>query len=132
MSKLFYGSYVICALLALLQLVMFFSAYLHGDMAIYHRVILLTAGTTSLILVASILFTAKAKIIAMLMFAVSAISSYVWEMSIRPIDPTRMSFSDGLVQGLIFLIFIFVPILGLVSGASLLGEMASAKSRSER
>ena len=132
MSKIFYGSYVICALLALLQLVMFFSAYLHGDMAIYYSVILLTAGTTSLTLLASIFSAVKTKIIALLIFAASAISFYVWEMSIRPIDPTRMSFSDSLVQGLIFLIFIFVPIFGLVSGASLLRKMASAKSRVER
>jgi hypothetical protein len=50
-------------------------------------------------------------------------------MSIRPIDPTRMSFSDGLIVGGIFLVFILGPILGLVSGASLLMRHAKNKEQ---
>jgi hypothetical protein len=129
MTKLFYATYGVCALLALLQLVLFFSAYLRGDIAIYNGVILLTAGATSLILLASIFFPLKARIIALLIFAVTTISASVWEMSIRPIDPTRMSFSDGLIVGGIFLVFILGPILGLVSGASLLMRHAKNKEQ---
>lgn len=124
MTKISYGSYVICTLLALLQLVMFFSAYSRGDMAIYHGVIVVASGGTSLALLASILFPLKARLIALLVFAVATISVYVWSISIWPANFYTMSFSDGIIQGLLFLIFVFAPILGLVSGAYLLRQHA--------
>uniref|UniRef100_UPI003D14094D hypothetical protein n=1 Tax=Altererythrobacter sp. TaxID=1872480 RepID=UPI003D14094D len=54
MTKLFYGSYVVCVLLALLQLVIFFASYSSGDTAVYHLATILHSGGTSLILLASI------------------------------------------------------------------------------
>jgi len=127
MTKLFYSSYVICALLALFQLVIFFSHHMHGTMAIYPPLYVLASGTSSLILLASIFFPRKARIIALLIFAVSTISASVWEMSIRAADPIRMSTSYLLIEGSIALIFFLVPILGLLSGASLLRKDAEGK-----
>lgn len=126
MIRIFYGSFVICALLALFQLVMFFSAYSSGNMAIYHGVLVLASGGTSLILLASIFFPLKARIVALLVFAVATISVYVWEMGIWPANPSTMSISYGL-EGLLFLIFVFAPVLGLVSSASLLRQHARCK-----
>lgn len=127
MTKLFYGSYVICVLLALLQLVMFLSAYLSGDISIYHRAIIVTSGGASLLLLASIFSSLKARIVALLVFATATISVYVWEMSVRPVDPTTMSSSEGLLHGVLFLIFVLAPVVGLASGASLMRRFARRK-----
>ena len=127
MTKLFYGSYVICVLLALLQLVMFLSAYSSGDIAIYHGAIIVTSGGTSLLLLTSIFLSLKARIVALLVFATATISVYVWEMSVRPVDPTTMSSSEGLLHGVLFLLFVLAPVVGLASGASLMRRFARRK-----
>jgi hypothetical protein len=119
MTQVFHGSYVICAMLGLLQLFMFVEAYLRGEIRIYHPVVIITSGATSMLLLASLFSPLKARLVALLLFAVCTNSTYIWAMSSWPIDPTSMSFSDGLLQGFLFLIFAFVPILGAVSGASL-------------
>jgi len=130
MTKLFYGSFTICALLAFLTLMIFFSAYLRDAMVIYHDVTILTSGGSSLILLASIFFTLKARIVALLIFAVATISSYVWQVIYwQQFDPTTMSFSNGLFEELLFLAFVVVPFLGIVSGAFLLRQYANAKSK---
>ena len=124
MAKLFYSSYVICALLALLHLVIIFSSYVTGDVVIYHSAIVLYSGGTSFILLVSIFFPLKAKIAAMLIFAVSMIGSYTWDRINWPFNPMTMSFFDGILEASLFLIFVLVPILGFVSGASILGKNA--------
>ena len=118
MSKLFYGSYVICASLALLQLIIYGLAYLREEMIIYNNTLNLICGLSSFILLASALFSLRIRVIATLIFAVST----VWQVSIHPIDLRGMSFSDVLINGLLLLIFIIVPIVGFVSGASLLRQ----------
>lgn len=120
MTKLFYGSYVLCALLALVQLVMFVSAYSTGDIGIYHWAIILTSAGTSLILLAGIFCLWKARIVALLIFAVTTISTYVWSFSSWYVDLAALSVIDYLL----FLIFVFVPFLGLASGAALLRRLA--------
>ena len=127
MTKLFYGSYVICVLLALLQLMMFLSAFSSGNISIYHGAIIVTSGGTSLLLLASIFFSLKARTVALLIFAMATISVYAWEMSVRPVEPTTMSFPEGLLHGLLFLIFVFAPFVGLASAASLLKRLARSK-----
>ncbi|MCB2083272.1 MAG: hypothetical protein KDD90_04375 [Sphingomonadaceae bacterium] len=127
MIKLFYGSYVICALLALLILATFLDTYLRGQMAIYNPVIGVLTGAPSLILLASIFFPLTARMIALLTFAVSTISTYVWEISIRPIKSGTMTFSVGLTETLLLFAFVFVPILGIISSASLLRQHAKRK-----
>lgn len=127
MTKVFHGSYVVCALLGILQLFMFFEAYLRAAMGIYHPVIILTSGMTSLLLLASLFLPLRARIVALLMFAGCTISTYVWSMGNSPIDPTGMSFSEGLLQGLLFIVFALLPTLGVVSGASLMRQHADRK-----
>lgn len=132
MTKVFHGSYVICALLGLLQLFMFVEAYLRGDTGICHPVVIFTSGATSMLLLASLFFPLKARLVALLLFAVCTISTYIWAMSSWPIEPGSMSFSDGLLQGFLFLIFALVPILGTVSDASLLRQHPEYKKRNEQ
>ncbi|MFV1920079.1 hypothetical protein VPH46_11720 [Sphingomonas sp. MJ1 (PH-R8)] len=122
MTKLFYGSYVICASLALLQLIIYGLAYLSGEIAIYDNIVNFICGFSSFVLLASVLSWQPIRIITTLTFTVSTVNMYVWEMSVHPIDLTRMSFSNVLINGLLFLIFIIVPIVGFVSGASLLRQ----------
>jgi hypothetical protein len=99
--------------------VIFFASYLGGDMGIYHLATILHSGGTSLILLASIFLKRKARIVAQLMFTVSTIFSYVWDMINWPRNPATMSFSDGALEALLFLTFVLVPILGFASGACL-------------
>lgn len=122
MTKLFYSSYAVCALLALLQLAMFFSAYLHDAMEIYHSVVFLTSGATSLLLLAGIFFPLRTRIVALLIFSVSTILIYVWEITRWPFDPTTLSLFRGIREGILFLIYILMPILGLFSSMFLLRE----------
>jgi glucose dehydrogenase len=131
MTKVFYGSYVICALLGLLFLFMFVEAYLRGEIGIYHPVVIFTSGETSMFLLASIFFPLRAKLVALLLFALCTISTYIWEMSRWPIDLTGMSFFNLLFQGGLFLIFAFVPLLGMVSGVSPLRRHPAHKRHNE-
>jgi hypothetical protein len=123
MTKIFYGSYMLCALLALFNLVIFVSAYSTGDIGIYHWAIILTSGGTSLILLAGIFCLWKTRIVALLIFAVTTISTYVWSLSSWYVDLAALSVIDYLL----FLIFVFVPFLGLASGAALLRRLALHK-----
>ncbi|MHA3841340.1 hypothetical protein ACX0GZ_08985 [Sphingomonas aestuarii] len=120
MTKVFHGSYVICALLGLLHLFMFAEAYLRGEIGIYHPALIFISGATSMLLLASIFFPLKRKLVVLFLFAVCTISTYIWSMSSWPIDPTGMSFSDVILHGGLLLILAFVPVMGMVSGALLL------------
>jgi len=84
-----------------------------------------------MLLLASIFFPPKGKLVAIFLFAVCTISTYVWSMSSWPIDPTGMSFSDGIIQGIILLIFVFVRVIGMVSGALLLRRHPDNKKHIE-
>lgn len=132
MTTVFHGSYVICALLGLLQLFMFGEAYLRGEIGIYHPVLIFTSGATSTLLLASIFFPLKAKLVALFLFAVCTISTYIWSMSSWSIDPTGMSFSEGIIQGVLLMIFAFVPVMGMVSGALVLRRHPTTKSTVRR
>lgn len=131
MTKIFYGSYVICALVGILQLFMFVEADLRGEIRIYHPVFILTSGATSILLMTSIFFPLKAKIFALLLFAGCTIFTYIRYISSWPINPTSMSFSDGLLQGVFLLTFAVVPAIGMVSGALLLRRHPDHKRHSE-
>jgi hypothetical protein len=131
MTKVFHGSYVICALLGLIHLFMFVEAYFRDEIGIYPPALIFISGATSMLLLASIFFPPKGKLVAIFLFAVCTISTYVWSMSSWPIDPTGMSFSDGIIQGIILLIFVFVPVIGMVSGALLLRRHPDNKKHIE-
>ena len=73
-----------------------------------------------MLLLASVFTPLKARIAALLMFSVSMILTYVWEKSLRPFDPSTKSFSDAFFEVVLLLIFMFAPMVGFVTGLSLL------------
>jgi asparagine N-glycosylation enzyme membrane subunit Stt3 len=131
MTKLFYGSYVVSALLGLLHVFLFVEADLRGELRMYHPVFILTSGATSMLLLASIFFPLRPKIFAILLFAGCTITAYVRWISRWPINPTSMSLFDGFLHGSFFLIFAFVPAIGVVSGTLLLRRHPDHKTHSE-